>query len=56
MGITAENVAEKFHISRMYEDIFAIESQRRAAVATAMGSSKKKLHPMKSKQKNSSFV
>ncbi|PFG13342.1 thiolase family protein [Bacillus sp. es.036] len=33
MGITAENVAEKYQISREDQDAFAAESQRRAAVA-----------------------
>jgi acetyl-CoA C-acetyltransferase len=33
MGITAENVAERFSISREDQDVFALESQRRAAVA-----------------------
>ncbi|MFP3339922.1 acetyl-CoA C-acyltransferase, partial [Micrococcus sp. SIMBA_131] len=33
MGITAENVAEKYQISRGDQDAFAAESQRRAAVA-----------------------
>jgi acetyl-CoA C-acetyltransferase len=30
MGITAENVAQKFSISRQDQDLFALESQRRA--------------------------
>lgn len=33
MGITAENVAERFSISREDQDAFALESQRRAAAA-----------------------
>jgi len=33
MGITAENIAEKFSISREDQDRFAAESQRRCAVA-----------------------
>ncbi|MCH6263998.1 thiolase family protein [Neobacillus citreus] len=33
MGITAENVAERFSISREDQDTFALESQRRAAAA-----------------------
>ncbi|WP_226657836.1 thiolase family protein [Pseudalkalibacillus hwajinpoensis] len=33
MGITAENVAEKYQISREEQDVFAAESQRRASVA-----------------------
>lgn len=35
MGVTAENVAEKFNISREDQDAFALESQRRAATDEA---------------------
>ena len=37
MGITAENVAAKYHITREDEDTFAAESHRRAALARAAG-------------------
>ena len=37
MGITAENVAAKFDISRADQDAFALESHRRAAAAQAAG-------------------
>lgn len=37
MGITAENVAVKWNISRAEQDAFAAESQRRAHVAIAEG-------------------
>ena len=37
MGITAENVAERYHISREAQDALALESQRRAAHAIAEG-------------------
>ena len=37
MGITAENVAEKFSISREEQDRFALESHRRAAAAWQEG-------------------
>jgi acetyl-CoA C-acetyltransferase len=37
MGITAENVAERHNISRVDQDAFAAESQRRAGVALAEG-------------------
>jgi acetyl-CoA C-acetyltransferase len=33
MGITAENVAERYKISRQDQDVFAVESQQKAAVA-----------------------
>lgn len=37
MGLTAENLAEKWHISREEQDAFAAESHRRAAAAVAAG-------------------
>lgn len=37
MGITAENVAEKFGISRQQQDAFAVESHRRATAAIEAG-------------------
>jgi acetyl-CoA C-acetyltransferase len=37
MGITAENVAEKYQISRKDQDAFTIESQTRAALGIESG-------------------
>jgi acetyl-CoA C-acetyltransferase len=37
MGVTAENIAEKYSISRAAQDAFAAESQRRAAAAIVGG-------------------
>jgi acetyl-CoA acyltransferase len=37
MGETAENVAERFGVSRADQEAFAVESQRRAAAAIAAG-------------------
>jgi acetyl-CoA C-acetyltransferase len=37
MGITAENVAERYHVSRELQDAFAAESQHRAGAAIAAG-------------------
>ncbi|MDO9254283.1 MAG: acetyl-CoA C-acetyltransferase [Bacteroidales bacterium] len=37
MGITAENIAERWNISREDQDLFALESQRRAEVAQSTG-------------------
>jgi len=37
MGITAENIAEQWNISREDQDMFALESQRRAEVAQSSG-------------------
>ncbi|MEW9502063.1 thiolase family protein [Jeotgalibacillus marinus] len=45
MGITAENVAQKFRISRADQDAFAIESQKRAAAAIEEGKFKEEIVP-----------
>ncbi len=37
MGITAENIAERYNISRETQDAFSVESHRRAAAAIADG-------------------
>ena len=37
MGVTAENVAERYEISREEQDAFALESHRRARAATEAG-------------------
>lgn len=37
MGLTAENIAEKYHISRSEQDAFAFQSQCRATDAIAQG-------------------
>jgi acetyl-CoA C-acetyltransferase len=49
MGITAENVAEKFKISREDQDAFAAESQRRATAAIAAGYFKSQIVPVEIK-------
>jgi acetyl-CoA C-acetyltransferase len=46
MGVTAENVAEKFQISRADQDAFAVESQRRATAAIADGRFKSQILPL----------
>ena len=40
MGITAENVAEKYHVSRQDMDEFALQSHKKAAAAVKSGSYK----------------
>lgn len=37
MGVTAENVAERYGVSREHQDALALESQRRAAQAISQG-------------------
>ncbi len=46
MGITAENLAAKWDISREDQDVFAVESQRRAGVAIAEGRFKSQIVPV----------
>jgi acetyl-CoA C-acetyltransferase len=46
MGITAENLAEKWGISREEQDAFAAESQRRAALAIEEGRFKSQITPV----------
>ncbi|MBW7861936.1 MAG: acetyl-CoA C-acyltransferase family protein [Rhodocyclaceae bacterium] len=46
MGITAENLAQKWGISREDQDAFAVESQRRAAAAIAEGRFKSQIVPI----------
>ena len=47
MGITAENVAERYHISRKQMDELALLSHKRAAAAQAAGYFKKSIIPVK---------
>lgn len=56
MSKTAENVAERFHISKEEQDAFAVESQHRAAEAIAAGYFKEEILPIEAKEKKSSFV
>lgn len=46
MGITAENIAEQFKISREDQDAFALESQKRAVAAIAGGRFKSQIVPI----------
>lgn len=51
MGITAENVAAKWGITREAQDSFAVESHRRAANAIAQGYFKDQIMPVELKTK-----
>jgi len=51
MGVTAENVAEKWNISRSEQDEFAVESHRRAAAAIAEGRFKDQILPIEVKSR-----
>ena len=46
MGVTAENVASEYHVSREDQDALAAESHRRAAAAQAAGYFKEQILPV----------
>ena len=50
MGITAENVAEKYGIPRERQDAFACESHRKAAAAIQAGKFKDEIIPVQAKR------
>jgi acetyl-CoA C-acetyltransferase len=50
MGITAENLAEKYEVSREAQDEVAMRSQERAAAAIAAGKFKDEIVPVEVKQ------
>ena len=51
MGVTAENVAAKWGITREQQDAFAVESHQRAAAAIAAGHFKEQILPIELKTK-----
>jgi acetyl-CoA C-acetyltransferase len=56
MGITAENVAEKWSISREDQDLLAVESHQRAARATTEGYFKEQILPIEVKSRRQSIL
>ncbi|MFZ0159864.1 MAG: acetyl-CoA C-acyltransferase family protein [Kineosporiaceae bacterium] len=57
MGITAENVAEKYKISREDQDALAVQSHQRASAAIAEGRFKEQIVPVEIKgRKGSTFI
>lgn len=56
MGITAENLAEKHGLSREDQDAFAVESQRRAAVAIEEGRFKSQIVPITLKSRRGDTI
>lgn len=56
MSKTAENVAERFHITREEQDAFSVESQHRAAKAIEMGYFKDEIVPLEVKEKKNTFI
>ena len=56
MGVTAENVAEKFGTSRDAQDAFALESQQRAARAIEAGYFASQIEPIEIKARRQTIV
>ena len=56
MGITAENLAAKWNITREDQDALAVESQRRAAAAIAEGRFKSQIVPIVKQSKKGEVV
>ncbi|CAI2551479.1 Acetyl-CoA acetyltransferase [Apilactobacillus kunkeei] len=56
MGVTAENVAEKFNVSRKEQDEFAYQSHMKAANAFDNGYFDNELVPIEIKNKRSSYI
>lgn len=56
MGITAENIAKKFNISREAQDEFAVSSQAKAQVAIAEGKFKDEIVPVTIKGRKEDII
>ncbi|MCA1011924.1 thiolase family protein [Halobacillus halophilus] len=56
MGITAENVAERYSISREDQDAFALESQRRASRAIKEAVFEDEIVPVEVRERKGSFI
>jgi acetyl-CoA C-acetyltransferase len=56
MGVTAENLASKWNISRDEQDALAVESQRRAAAAIAEGRFKSQIVPIVLKSRKGDVI
>ncbi|GAB1763695.1 thiolase family protein [Priestia megaterium] len=56
MGVTAENVAQRYHISKEDQDGFAVESQQKAAKAIKNGAFKDEIIPVKIQQRKATVT
>ncbi len=56
MGLTAENVAERHHITRLEQDAFALDSQRKMAAAQAAGKFDEEIIPVEVKERKRTFT
>lgn len=55
-GITAENVARKYHVGREEQDTFALESHRRACAAIEAGKFKDEILPVELKDRKGNIT
>ncbi len=56
MGVTAENIAEKYSLSKESQDAFAIESQRRAIAAVDSGRFEDEIVPIEVRSRRETIV
>jgi acetyl-CoA C-acetyltransferase len=56
MGITAENIAARYDISREAQDVFSVESHRRATAAIAEGRFKSQIIPVELPSRKGTLV
>ncbi|RJP31136.1 MAG: thiolase family protein [Actinobacteria bacterium] len=56
MGMTAENIAERYGVSREEQDAYALESQRRALAAIAAGKFREEIVPVEVKTRKGTTV
>lgn len=56
MGVTAENIASRYKLSRAEQDAFAVESHKRAANAIAKGHFKEQILPIELKTKKGPVI
>jgi len=56
MGVTAENIAEKYNLSKESQDVFAVESQRKAIAAIDSGRFKDEIVPVEIKSRKETII
>ena len=56
MGITAENICQKWHLTREELDSFAVSSQRKTAIAIQNGKFKEEIVPIEVEQKGKTVI
>ncbi len=54
-GVTAENVAEKYHVTREEQDTFALQSHQKACAAIAEGKFKEEILPVELKRQEGKY-